>query len=171
MGFDGIARDSRISMVAVLILFGMILTRVFSDEGKADLIDFTHLTERAMLYVVFTFGEMIIAMNNITTSLEFMRDEAVQLMPKTLFLLGSFLMYFICLFALQRFARPELRLCRRFLLPIAGTAFVFAGLMILARENMQLNIALSVAYVFFVFLRIRRYSGQNPPCRNPEEEF
>lgn len=43
------------------ILSGMILTLVTRHRTGGGLVDFAHLSERAMLYVVFTFGEMIIA--------------------------------------------------------------------------------------------------------------
>ena len=212
------------ALAAIPILFGMVMTRILSDESKAELVDFTHLSERAMLYVVFTFGEMTIAiasyfdgdfswnsvyfsamcflivvglflcyevlydhiidrnmcttginymiihvflifgMNNITNSLEFMRDEAVDLWPKTLFLLGAFLLYFICLFALQRFAKPELKLCRRFLTPVIVTTVIFVALMLLFRENMRLNIFLSAVYAFTMFFEIWRFSRQNERC-------
>ena len=46
---------------AAAIAFGMGMTWFLADEKKAVLVDFSHLSERAMLYVVFTFGEMIIA--------------------------------------------------------------------------------------------------------------
>lgn len=207
-----------LALSAVPILYGVVMTRLLSDESKAELIDFPHLTERAMLYVVFTFGEMIIAiasyfegdftlssvyfssmcflivvglflcyellydrildrekkttgvnymilhiflifaMNNLTTSLEFMRDEAVALWPKTLFLIASFVLYFLCLFALQRYAKNGLRLCRRYVGPILLLTLVFIVLMLLLRENMRLNILLSVLYVAAVFLRIYRFS-------------
>ena len=208
-------------LAAVTILFGIIATRLVADRSRTGLIDFAHLTERAMLYVVFSFGEMIIAvaayfdgdfswnsvyfsamsfliavglflcyevlynriidremktngirymlihiflilgLNNITTSLEFMRDEAVRLWPKTLFLLSSFLLYFVCLFALQRFAKPSLKLCRRFLIPVAATTAVFVVLMLFLRENMRVNIFISVLYVFSVFAEIFRFGRQN----------
>lgn len=207
-----------LALSAVPILYGMIMTRVLSDESKAELIDFPHLTERAMLYVVFTFGEMIIAiasyfdgdfslnsvyfstmcflivvglflcyellydkliereqkttgisymivhiflifaMNNITTSLEFMRDEEVALWPKTLFLIGSFVLYFLCLFGLQHYAKKGRGLCRSYVTPILLASLGFVVLMILLRENMWLNILISVLYVAAVFLRIWRYS-------------
>lgn len=209
------------ALAAVPIVFGMVMTRLFSDETKAEMIDFTHLSERAMLYVVFTFGEMIISvasyfdgdfslnsvyfssmcflivaglflcyevlydhiidremrttgitymiihiflifgMNLITTSLEFMRDEQVLLWPKTLLLIGAFLLYYFCLFALQRFAKPELKLCRRFVVPIAGMTAAFVASMLLLREHMRLNILISVVYAFAVFLKIYLFSRQN----------
>ena len=205
---------------AVPILYGVLMTRLLSDESKADLIDFPHLTERAMLYVVFTFGEMIIAiasyfegdftlasvyfssmcflivaglflcyellydriidrerkttginymiihiflifgMNNLTTSLEFMRDEEVALWPKTLFLIVSFLLYFLCLFALQGYARKGRGLCRRYIAPILLVSLLFIALMLLLRSNMHLNILLSVLYVASIFLWILRFSRE-----------
>lgn len=42
------------------ILFGMCAVLLFGQKNSVDFVDFTHLSERAMLYVVFTFGEMII---------------------------------------------------------------------------------------------------------------
>ena len=214
-------------MTLAAILFGMAMTRLLGGEKKASLVDFGHLSERAMLYVVFTFGEMIIAiasyfegwltlnsvyfslmaflivvalflgyevlynriidrtrtdsglgfmlihiflvfaMNNLTTALEFMQDTAVRLWPKTLFLLGAFLLYSLCLIALMRFARKGLGLCRRFLVPaLAVTAAFVAGMLIL-RENMFLNIALSVAYVYAMFalmLVFARRAGRDDEC-------
>ena len=214
------ARTGRF-LIGVPILFGIVLTRIFADENKAALVDFVHLSERAMLYVVFTFGEMIIAiasyfdealtlnavyfsamcflivvglflcyellydriidrerktaginymiihiflilaMNCITASLEFMRDENVLLWPKILFLIASLLLYFFCLFALQLYAKPELKLCKRFMTPIAVTTVAFVAAMILLRANMKLNILVSVLYVFAVFAEIWRFSRQN----------
>ena len=213
------------ALAGIPIVFGMVMTRLLSDEGKAELIDFTHLSERAMLFVVFTFGEMIItmagyfdgdfsfrsvyfsamgflivaglflcyevlydhiidrekqttgitymiihiflifAMNLITTSLEFMRNEAVLLWPKTLMLVGAFLLYFFCLFALQHFAKPELKLCPTLVRPLAALAVVFTALMLLLREQMYLNILLSAVCVYLVFLLILRFSRRNRACQ------
>ena len=207
-------------LAPVPILYGMVMTLIFADKNKAELVDFPHLSERAMLYVVFTFGEMIIviasyfdeaftlnsvyfsamcflivvglflcyevlydriidremkttginymiihiflifALNNITTSLEFMRDEQVLLWPKILFLIGSLLLYYFCLFALQLYAKEEFRLCRRFMGPIIVTTIAFVGAMILLRENMRLNILATVIYAFAMFLEIWRFSRQ-----------
>ena len=205
------------ALAGVPILFGALAAWGFAAGGRADRIDFAHLSERAMLYVVFTFGEMIIvlasyfegsfslrsvyfsgmsflivaglflcyerfydhiidremstngmgymlihillifAMNNITTSLEFMRDEAVALRPKLLFLVGSLLLFFLCLFALQRYARPGRGLCRRIALPVGIATAAFAALMLLLRENMAANILVSAVYVLAVYLSLWRF--------------
>lgn len=51
----------QVIMAPVAILFGMAATSITGRNNCNDVVDFTHLSERAMLYVVFTFGEMIIA--------------------------------------------------------------------------------------------------------------
>ena len=48
-------------MSLAAILFGMGAVLIFGQKNSADVVDFPHLSERAMLYVVFTFGEMIIS--------------------------------------------------------------------------------------------------------------
>ncbi|MBQ3261588.1 MAG: low temperature requirement protein A [Oscillospiraceae bacterium] len=206
-------------IAAAAICFGIVVTWALSDRSKASRVDFTHLTERAMLYVVFTFGEMIIAiasyfeggiapnsiyfslmcflivvalflcygilydriidrermdngmgymmlhvfllfgMNSLTTSLEFMRDEAVALWPKTIFLILSFLLFFVCLFWLQnKYSKPDLGLCRRVTMPVGILTVVFIALMLLLREYPRVNIFVSVVYVFAMFLELYLYS-------------
>ena len=181
----------------------------------SEAVDFEHLTERAMLFIVFTFGEMIIAvasyfedgfdirslyfalaaflivvglflsygvfydrvvdrslstnglgymlihiflifaLNNITAALEFMREEEVSLMPKIIFLIGSFIAFYICLFTMGIYAKRRCRFGLRFYLIIAALCAVFTALMIPLREEMMINIAISVTFVFSIFFILR----------------
>ena len=200
------------------ILFGMTAVVLAGQKNSRDHVDFGHLSERAMLYVVFTFGEMIIgiaayfegafsirstyfalmaflivvglflsygvfydhiidrelktngltymllhifivfSMNNITNGLEFMKEEKISLMPKILFLVGSFVLYFGFLFALGfRHAKKSCSGYRGLCLKAAAAGAVFAGLMFLLRRNMLLNIGLTVVFIFLLFLMIWRF--------------
>lgn len=205
-----------VSTPYVPIAFGMIAMIAASRSGTSVPVDFAHLTERAMLYIVFTFGEMIIsiasyfsegftfngvyfslmaflivaglflsygtmynriidremttngigymtlhlflifALNNISVALEFMRDEKVDLFTKTLFLAGSFVMYFTFLFLTARYAKRRCAFNLRFVIGLAALAVSFIVLMLLLRGVMYANIAVTVAYVFVVFLLIFR---------------
>ena len=200
------------SAAYVPILFGVAAMMVSGERSHLAPVDFMHLSERVMLYVVFTFGEMIIAiasyfsadltansvyfaamaflivvglflsygtfynrlldreqstngvrymllhiflvfaLNNISAALEFMREEAVALWPKTLFLVGSFMIYFTFLFLMGSFASRRCGFHPRFVIMLACVGVSFVALMLLLRENMYLNIAVTVAYVFGVFL-------------------
>ena len=207
-----------VQLAGAAVLFGILATWLFANGSKGEQIDFPHLSERAMLYVVFTFGEMIIviasyfegdfsfstvyfstmcflivvglflcyellynriidreqtttgmgymmlhiflifAMNNITTALEFMRDPEVLLLPKTVMLTVSFLLLFGCMFALLYFAKPEMKHCRRFLIPVFIVSALFAVSMFVFREQMRLNILITVAYVAVVLFLLWRFS-------------
>ncbi len=209
----------------VPIVFGMIAASIPANKGKSFTVDFAHLSERAMLYVVFTFGEMVIAiagyfqgefsfnsvyfalmaflivvglflsygtfydkivdreqqtsgllymflhvfiifgLNNITTSLEFMRDEQVQLLPKLTFLIVSFVIYYLFLFLALRFAKLSCKPPVSFYLKIAALALSFVALMVLFREMMYVNIALSAVYVFALYAVIYRIGKKNSPQR------
>ena len=201
-----------VSVAYIPILFGMIGTALSGRVNMLVPVDFMHLSERAMLYVVFTFGEMIIsitgyfedrvtptalyfsamaflivvglflsyeilynklidrerttngtgymmihvflilALNNISVALEFMREEEVDLLFKTMFITGSFVLYFICLFMTGIYSKKSCGLNMRFYLFSVLGGISFFVLMFLFRTNMYLNIAISVIYVMAIFL-------------------
>lgn len=204
-------RFTGLVLAPVAILFGVIATMLHGKKSEVTLVDFPHLSERAMLYVVFTFGEMIIAlasyfegdisansvyfslmcflivvglflsygtvydhlidremktsgliymlyhiflifaMNNITTALEFMQDDEVDLIPKMLLLMISFILYYTSLFLTLRYSKTKCKPTARFRLTMAGVAISFIALMLIFRQNMYVNIALTVAYVFGIY--------------------
>ena len=218
-----------INLAPAAILFGIAGTLVHGKKAKVKLVDFTHLSERIMLYVVFTFGEMIIAVSGyfqgeitvnsiyfalmsflivvglflsygtvyahlidretptsgliymllhiflifalslITASLEFMHDSEIDLKPKMLMLIISFLMYYTSLFLTLRYSKSRCRPRARFFVSIGAIAVSFAVLMQLFRENMYVNIALTVVYVFGIFAILYFFGKKNDKKPNTEE--
>ncbi len=213
------------------ILFGMAAVLLFGQRRSTGAVDFPHLSERAMLYVVFTFGEMIIgiasyfegdfswrntyfalmafliavglflsygvfydrivdreketnglgymllhifiifSMNNITNGLEFMRENEIRIMPKVLFLIGSFLLFFTFLFVLGgRYAKKKCEKYKRLCLWAALPGVVFSALMLLLRNNMLVNIALTAVFVFTVFVLLFRYGRKMEASAEQETE-
>lgn len=199
-------------MSFVAIFTGIILTMTGRHRSLGGQIDFMHLTERAMLYVVFTFGEMIIvisayftgdgsfdpdviyfslmcflivaglfvsyeiiydhlidremddsgmlymiihifilfALSCITVSLEFMREPEVAVFPKVVFITGAIIGYYAFLLCTSRYVRKTCRLDAKFILGQTALAAVFAALMVVFRENMKVNIFITVAYVWCI---------------------
>ena len=204
------------TMVAILsaaaILAGILLTAIGKKVSPGGMVDFAHLTERAMLYVVFTFGEMIIAisayfigdgtfdksviyfslmgflivvglflsyeilydhlldkekadngfiymvihifiifaLNNITASLEFMREEHVALMPKMIFLVASVIAYYVFLFCTRPYTKTTCKLNGIFVVKLVALTAAFAMLMLVFREKSALHISITVAYIFMI---------------------
>lgn len=176
---------------------------------KLDLIavDFPHLTERVMLYVVFTFGEMIIAisgyftselswrafyyslcaflivvglfmsygffydklldrdmivsgntymlihifiifaLSSLTMALEFMREDAIALIPKTAYLIGSFTVYYVFLFMLAPFIKGYCGSLKNFRV-FGMLLIVFIVLMTLSYNKPEISIGVSVLMTF-----------------------
>ena len=204
--------------VPIAVLFGIVGTMLHGKNTKVILVDFAHLSERAMLYVVFTFGEMIIAaaeyfegeftvnslyfslmsflivaglflsygtfydklvdretqntgllymllhiflifaLSLITTSLEFMQDADVELLPKMILLIVSFLIYYVSLFSTLRFSKTRCRPNKRFIMSLVMTAVSFVVLMLVFRKMMYVNIALTVAYVWGIFVLLHSFA-------------
>ena len=185
------------------------------------MVDFGHLTERAMLYVVFTFGEMIVVissyfagdgsfdrrgiyfslmaflivvglflsyeviydklldremedngtiymlihifiifgLNNITASLEFMREDEVAVKPKMIFLVASIVIYYAFLFALGKYAKKRCHIDFHFMQKLWLMTLGFVLLMMVFMNQPQTHILLTVVYVwgvFAVFYRVGR---------------
>ena len=206
-----------VNLAPAAILYGIVGTMVHGKNAKVRLVDFTHLSERIMLYVVFTFGEMIIALSGyfegeltvnsvyfalmsflivvglflsygtvydhlidremstpgliymllhiilifalslITALLEFMRNDEINLLPKMILLILSVLMFYLPLFFTLRYGKSRCRPTARFILLMTGIAVSFVLLMLLFREYMHINIALTVLYVFGVFFILYRF--------------
>jgi len=210
-----------VSIAYVPVIFGIAATILSGRKASNIPVDFGHLSERAMLFVVFTFGEMIIsitgyfseritprnlyfsgmafliaaglflsyevfynklvdteaavngigymmihvflifALNNISVALEFMRVEEVALLPKTVFITCSFILYFTFLFLACLYAKRNCIFTARSYGSIAVLGAVFLILMILFRKNMMLNIAVSAAYVYLVFVIMYRHGKKS----------
>ena len=177
-------------------------------------VNFEHLTERVMLYIVLTFGEMIIAiaeyfeggfsfhtlylslmgflivaglflsygflynhiinrelsttgsaymmlhigliiaLSCITVALEFMREPEIDEIAKNIFLVVSFLGYYLFLLLIEYFSKPGYQVRGRYLAAHAAGGAAFVLLMALSYRNGLASIAVSVAFVYLVFYTI-----------------
>lgn len=201
----------------VAMLFGMGAAILGANINRAIPVDFAYLCERVMLYVVLTFGEMVItvalyfeglsfnticfamgafliivglltcygmiydaiidkelvtngtsymllhiflilALNNITAALEFMREDEVNSLYKTMFLTFSFVLYFIFLFIIgEKYSKSSYRPDLRYILEYVGMMILFVALMFLFHEDPYINIAVTVVYVAAVFAMLMLY--------------
>ena len=201
---------------ALAMVYGIVASVAARDVNNLVSVDFRHLTERVMLYVDFTFGEMIIgiagyfggdgnitwntiyfslmaflivvglflsyefvydhivdrdmetngtaymmihiflitAQNFITTSLEFMQEPSVAALPKNIFLVVSFLMYYAFLSQTAKFAKFKPGEGQRIYRDLAIGCVIFVALMALTYRNGAVSIAISVIFIYGVFLHL-----------------
>ena len=210
------------------VIIGMVLTAIGRKTAAASLVDFSHLTERAMLYVVFTFGEMIVVissyfagngsfdlsviyfslmaflivvglflsyeviydklldrekedngllymlihifiifgLNNITASLEFMREDEVAVRPKMIFLVASIVVYYAFLFCTGKYAKKKCHINTAFILKLVTMAAAFIILMMIFINEPRAHILITAIYVWSVFavfyIAGRKINGDSP---------
>ncbi len=213
-----IYRFTGVALAPLALVLGF-SSSIFTRRTDALLpVDFPHLAERVMLYIVFTFGEMllgittyfengfgpealyyalmaflivvglfsgygqfyehlldterttaghgymllhigmVLALNNITAALEFMHNAAISPLPKTVFLVGSMLVYFITLLLTQRFAKKHVASKKTYALIAAG----FAAFCLLTAAFYYQPMASIAVTVVFIFLQLAalRHAGK-----------
>ncbi|MBQ4046278.1 MAG: hypothetical protein II627_07475 [Lachnospiraceae bacterium] len=90
-----------------------------------------------------------------------MREEEIDLIPKLTFLIMSFILFFGTLFLIGLgHAKARFRKARDLFLSGTAIGLVFILLMFLFRENMVVNIAVSLVFVYVMFWRIYRYGDK-----------
>lgn len=190
------------------LVFGFIAAACLARVDILVPVNAEHLTERIMLFVVFTFGEMIVglsvyftnsfslstvyfslmaflivaglflgygylydniidrdrenmesvymllhivlisALNNITVALEFMREPEVGEIAKNIFIVISFLLYYLFLTLIGHYAKEDCRANGKFIAKLSGISVLFVVLMAVCYRNSWLSIAVSAVYVY-----------------------
>ncbi|MBR1781392.1 MAG: low temperature requirement protein A [Oscillospiraceae bacterium] len=199
----------------VSLLFGFVAGVLTERIDALVPVNFEHMTERVMLFVVFAFGEMIvsiaeyfegdfsfntvyfslmaflivaglflsygflynhiidrerhttgtgymlihifliIALDNITVALEFMREPQVGEVGKNIFLVASFLAYYLAMFCIGNYGKESYTGRKRFFAALlAGAAVLFVALMALCYRISWASIGVSVLFVYAVFAMI-----------------
>ena len=214
-------------LAPLMMVFSIVDIAIRRNLNSLVAVDFPHLTERVMLFVVFTFGEMIVgvsdyfsggvtpvniyfslmaflivvglflgygffydhiidrelstdgnsymqghiilifSLNNITTALEFMREPEVAETPKNVFLVVSYLLYFVSLFYLEHFAKQREKADRKFYMLLGLVGVAFSVLMALFYHSPNISVALSALAVYVVFGLIVIYWKRNVKKETP----
>ena len=201
-----------------LVFAAILLLATRGVEGRLPA-NFPHLAERVMLYIVFTFGEMVLgitgyfddglsaetfyysamafaivvglfsgyghyynhlmdpdtqtvgtdymalhivmllALNNITVALIFMQRAWVLALPKTLFLVVSIFVYYLCLLATQKYAKYRIKRVGMFYGGFFAVFAVYAAAMLLTSRLPMLNIGLTAAFIYLQ-LYMLHYGGK-----------
>ena len=162
--------DTVLWLSAAAIISGVALTFYSRRNTTAgsNPVDFMHLSERMIdregnhtgLLYMFLHILIIFFMNNITASLEFMREEEINNLPKVIFLIVSIVGYFLFLFSLTRYSKNCNKPRKSAVIAAVILTVSFIVLMLIFREMMYVNIMASVIYVFSMLLLM--WKGRKP---------
>ena len=101
---------------------------------------------------------LILSLNHITAALEFMRKATVSDLPKNLFLISSFVLYFIMMYLIMSFNKEEYRRNRKGSLLFFAGMGIFVLIMMCCYKNPGVSIAVTVIYIWSVFVSLDRLS-------------
>ena len=195
----------------VSLFVGFICAFITRKNEALIPVNFMHLTERVMLYVVLTFGEMIvslavyfksqfnlttlyfsvmsflivvglflsygllydriidrnmygtgdiymllhivllIALCNITVSLQYMPNLSIDAVGKNVLITGSIMAFYLFVFMIAHYAREGKRPRKKLILQMTAASAVYAILTAVFYKNGYVSIALSVLYVFCLY--------------------
>ena len=105
---------------------------------------------------------MLLALNNITVALIFMQRAWVLALPKTLFLVASIFVYYLCLLATQKYAKYRIKRVGMFYGGFFAVFAVYAAAMLLTSRLPMLNIGLTAAFIYLQ-LYMLHYGGKTLP--------
>lgn len=100
---------------------------------------------------------MIFGLNNISSALEFMLEEEVRIWPKMIFLVTSMVIYYAFLFSTRKYAKECCRQDKNFFIIMGTIGVTFVALMLLLRNVMVANIAVTVVYVYLIYILLHRF--------------
>lgn len=134
------------SLMAFLIVTGLFLSYGYLYDHvidrERDNIEMSYM----LLHIV-----LIIALNNITVAMEFMREAEVSEIAKNAFIVVSFLIYYLFLFFIGHYARAGCKAGRKFFIKLAVISAVFVVLMAFLYKNSWCSITISALYVYSMF--------------------
>lgn len=131
------------SLMTLLIVAGLFLSYGYLYNHVVDRKMITTGAEYMMLHVV-----LLLALCNITAAMVYMREEAIDAVPKNIMLVASFLVYFAFLLLLGRFSKEGEELQKKTLLAMIGCGILFVILIALFYKNGYISIAATVLYVY-----------------------
>jgi hypothetical protein len=134
------------SLMAFLIVVGLFLSYEVIYDKLLD----RDKEDNGLLYMMIHIF-IIFGLNNITASLEFMREEEVAVRPKMLFLVVSMVGYFAFLFALGRYAKVRCHINGAFMQKLWILTLCFVMLMMVFMNVPRAHILITVIYVWSVF--------------------
>ncbi|MBQ9031170.1 MAG: low temperature requirement protein A [Parasporobacterium sp.] len=133
------------SLLAFLIVVGLFLSYGYLYDHVID----RSLHNTGSVYMMLHIG-LLVAMNNITAALTFMRRPEVDAISKNILITVSFLVFFLFLFLISCYAKECDKPKKPLILKMSGASALFVLGMILLYNNGFFSIALTVLYVFSI---------------------
>jgi hypothetical protein len=99
---------------------------------------------------------MILAINSTTIALELLARPMVPLFPKTMWMIITMSIYYICILSIERYAKEQFKLGFDSMVKILLLLLGYTALMLITGHNQAIGALVTVVFVFGIFLLFLR---------------
>ena len=136
-----------------LVVIGMFLSYGFFYDNVLD-----HHKRTSGLGFLVIHVIMILAINSTTIALELMSRPLVPLFPKTIWMVITMTIYYICILSIERYAKEHFKFGFDSMAKIFLILAAYTGLMLIFGYNQAVGALITVVFVFGIFfLFLRRH--------------
>ena len=132
-----------VAALVFLLVVGLFLVYFFEHDHMLD----HHHTSNGISYMLLTLW-IVFAIGNVTVALEYLPEEDILLLPKSIYLSGMLCAYLLTSFAVFRFNKPEYRVSKPLVISriIACIMIILAGILIQRDPNIALGCITAVIW-------------------------
>ncbi|SFG34609.1 low temperature requirement protein A [Oribacterium sp. WCC10] len=140
--------DSHIAfnIISFLVVIGMFLSYGFFYDNVLD-----HHKKTSGLGYLIIHVIMILAINSTTIALELLARPMVPIFPKTIWMVITMFIYYICLIMTERYAKEQVKMDYKSMVKIVILMIGYTVLMLLAGHNQLIGSLITVSFVYIVF--------------------
>ena len=156
IGISGFFKEETsilLNISSFLVVIGMFLSYGFFYDNVLD-----HHKKTSGLGFLVIHVIMILAINSTTIALELMARPLIPMFPKTIWMVITMFIYYICLLSIERYAKEQFKLGFGSMSKIFMLLVGYTGLMLIVGHNEALGAFVTVVFVFGIFfLFLRRH--------------
>ena len=132
------------SMLVFALVVGMFLIYIFENDNMID----HHKQTDGIMYMVLT-GWVIMVIGNVTVGLEYMPEEGIDFLPKSMYLMVGLVLYLLTSFALGYFNKPEFHYSGAFVAGRLGVCIFIVAVALLTNYDPLINLVFDTIAIYF----------------------
>ena len=156
IGISGFFKEETgiwLNVSSFLVVIGMFLSYGFFYDNVLD-----HHKRTSGLGFLVIHVIMILAINSTTIALELLSRPLVPLFPKTIWMVITMTIYYICILSIERYAKEHFKFGFDSMAKIFLILAAYTGLMLIFGYNQAVGALITVVFVFGIFfLFLRRH--------------
>lgn len=134
------------NILSFLVVIGMFLSYGFLYDNVLD-----HHKKTSGLGFLVIHVIMILAINSTTIALELLARPLIPIVPKTMWMVITMFIYYLCLIMTERYAKEQVKLGYKSMVKILVLMVGYTFLMLFAGHNQLIGAIITVSFIYLIF--------------------